>query len=466
MHFRLFDQEVYITRRKELAHQMQSGILLLLGNEEAGMNYAANTYPFRQDSSFLYYFGIDVPGLAAIIDLDEATTTIFGDELTLDDIIWTGPLPTLADMAEKVGVTHTRPAAAIGEYVRSAIQKNRPVHFLPPYRAVNRIKLADWLAIPIDAVTAKASVPFIKAVVAQRSIKSASELDEMRIACDISADMHMAAMQYARPGMKEYEVAAQVQRVAYENGGRLSYPIILTVEGQTLHNHYHGNTLAPGHLVLVDAGAENDMHYAGDLTRTFPVSGTFSSEQRNIYELVIQMMDNAINALKPGITYKEVHTIAAKTLIKGMAGLGIIKGDPDEALANDAHTLFFQHGLGHMIGLDVHDMEDLGEQHVGYDAGQQKSKAFGWKSLRLAKSLQPGMTFTVEPGIYFIPAQIDQWFAEKKLADFIDYKELMKYKNFTGIRVEDNYVITPTGAEKLGKYLPKYLNEIEAIRQS
>jgi Xaa-Pro aminopeptidase len=462
MHFRLFAEEVYTQRRKSLMESMQSGILLFLGNEEVGMNYADNTYPFRQDSTFLYYFGIDIPGLAAIIDADAQQTILFGDDISLDGVIWTGPLPTMAYMADQVGISKTASISELAGYLSN--KKN--IHYLPPYRAVNQIKLSSLLNQPLGKIKENFSLKLIKAVIGQRSFKSALELTEMEAACDISADMHLAAMQYAKPGMKEYEVAAQVRKVAYEQGGALAYPIILTVNGETLHNHYHGNTLAPGHLLLIDAGAENDLHYAGDLTRTFPVSSKYSEQQKDIYNLVIKMMDNAIDALKPGITYKEVHGIAAKTLIGGMLDLGILKGNAEEAFQNDVHTLFFQHGLGHMIGLDVHDMEDLGELHVGYEEGTQKSKAFGWKSLRLARTLQTGMTFTVEPGIYFIPTLIDRWYNERKLEQFINYEELLKYKNFSGVRVEDNYVITDTGARKLGKYLPKYLSEIEAIRES
>lgn len=460
MRFRIFDEDIYKQRRTTLVNSMQSGILLFLGNEEVGMNYTDNTYHFRQDSNFLYYFGLDIPGVAAIIDIDNNKTILFADDISLDSVIWTGPLPTVAYMAEQVGVHETAPVKELANYLNGKSN----IHYLPPYRAVNQIKLSTLLNIALPTVKDNYSLKLVKAIIAQRSFKSDFELAEMEKSCDISADMHLAAMKYAQAGMKEYEVAAQVQRVAMENGASLAYPIILTVNGETLHNHYHGNTLAPGHLVLIDAGAENDIHYAGDLTRTFPVSSTFTEQQKNIYNLVIKMMDNSIDALQPDITYKEVHSIAAKTLIDGMLDLGLLKGNAEELFQNDLHTLFFPHGLGHMIGMDVHDMEDLGEIYVGYDEQTKKSKDFGWKSLRLGRTLKPRMTFTIEPGIYFIPTLIDRWYSERKHEDFINYEVLLKYKNFGGIRVEDNYVITENGSKKLGKYLPKYLNEIEELR--
>lgn len=460
MKFRLFPEEVYKARRQSLIQKMQTGVLLFLGNEEVGMNYADNTYHFRQDSNFLYYFGLDLPGLAAVIDIDSNETIIFGDDISIDGVVWTGPLPSIAFLADQVGVSKTGKTNELGNYLKS----KKVVHYLPPYRAVNQIKLSEYLGLSLGAIKEQYSLSFVKAIIDQRSFKSDLELAEMDRSCDISADMHIAAMKYAQAGMKEYEVAAQVQKVANENGASLAYPIILTVNGETLHNHYHGNTLAPGNLILLDAGAENDIHYAGDLTRTFPVSAKFNDQQKNIYNLVIQMMDDAIAALKPGITYKEVHSLASKTMLSGLIDLGILRGTVEDCFVHDVHTLFFPHGLGHMIGMDVHDMEDLGEKYVGYEEGEEKSTAFGWKSLRLARTLKPRMTFTVEPGIYFIPTLIDRWYNEKKNSQFINYEELIQYKNFSGIRVEDNYVITEDGARKLGKYLPKYLNEIESFR--
>ncbi|RFM27521.1 aminopeptidase P family protein [Deminuibacter soli] len=464
MHLHLFEKQVYTSRRAALKKAMGSGVLLLMGNEESSMNYKDNCYPFRQDSSFLYYFGLDVPMLAAIIDIDNNTETIFGNELTLDEIIWTGPLPSVKDMAAMVGIDQTQPYAQVQQALQKAQTAGRTVHILPPYRPENQLKLSAWLQWPPEQLQQKASLPFIKAVIAQRAHKEACEVAELEKAVSISADMHLAALQYTRPGMKEYEIAAKVHEAAQAAGATLSYPIILTINGGVLHNHAHHNTIREGQMLLVDAGAENNMHYAGDLTRTFPVGKQFTARQREIYEVVLNAMNHAISLLKPGITYKEVHTQACEKLVEGLVGVNLMKGNPQEAVAAGAHTLFFQCGLGHMMGMDVHDMEDLGEQHVGYGDGMVKSKEFGWKSLRLARALEPGFVFTIEPGVYIIPEQIDTWKAENKLDAFINYSTLESYRDFSGIRIEDNFLVTDTGAHKLGKYLPKTLAEIEALR--
>jgi Xaa-Pro aminopeptidase len=461
MQFKLFPKEVYINRRNALKKQLGSGIILLLGNEESSMNYRDNCYPFRQDSSFLYYFGLDTPGLAGLIDVESGEEIIFGDELTMDMIIWTGPLPSVAEMAAEVGVAKTRPVASITDYLKNG----RRVHLLPPYRPENKIKLAAWLGKSVFEIDQLASEDLIRAVVAQRIIKEDIEIAEMEKAVSISVDMHLAAIQMTEPNMVEYEVAARVAEVALSAGGGLSYPVICTVNGQVLHNHYHGNTLREGQMLLLDAGAENDMHYAGDLTRTFPVGKKFTEQQREIYDVVLASMEHAIGLLKPGIPYKEIHTRACEKLMEGLKALQLVKGDATEAVAAGAHTLFFQCGLGHLIGLDVHDMEDLGEQYTGYTDTLKKSTEFGWKSLRLARELEPGYVLTVEPGVYIIPELIDQWKAVKKHEAFINYEVVEKYRSFGGIRIENNYVITDTGSRRLGEFLPVAAKEIEALRQ-
>lgn len=464
MHFKLFDQSVYSNRRQALKQRVGSGIILLLGNEESSMNYKDNWYPFRQDSSFLYYFGLDVAGLSAMIDADTGDEWIFGNELTIDEIVWTGPLPSVTEMAAAVGITKTEPVSKIGEYIKQAQNARRTIHFLPPYRPENRIKMANWFGVPVMLVDKLVSVPLIKAVISQRLIKEPVEIEAIEEAVSISVDMHRTAIQYAQPGMKEYEVAAKVQEVAMAANGRLSYPVICTINGQTLHNHYYGNTLQPGQMVLLDAGAENELHYAGDLTRTFPVGKQFSTQQREIYDVVLAAFEHAISLLKPGILYKEVHTKASEKLLEGLKAVGLVKGDPAEAVTAGVHTLFFQCGLGHLMGLDVHDMEDLGEQYTGYTDTLKKSTEFGWKSLRLARALEPGFVLTVEPGVYIIPELIDQWKAERKHEAFVNYELLEQYRNFGGIRVEDNYVITENGGRRLGKFLPVTAKEIEAMR--
>jgi Xaa-Pro aminopeptidase len=429
------------------------------------MNYADNTYPFRQDSTFLYYAGIDIAGLALVLDTESGEEILFGREAGIDDIIWTGPLPSLQDLADTVAIGKSRPYAQLAEVLRKAKDAGRRIHILPPYRPENKIKLADWLQQPIAGLQEYSSLELIKAVIVQRECKDADEIAEMERAVSVSVDMHLAAMKYTRPGMKEYEIAARVEEAALAAGGRLSYPTILTINGQVLHNHFHGNQVAEGHMVLCDAGAETAMHYAGDLTRTFPVGKQFTARQREMYQVVLDALDHAAGLLKPGIQYKEVHTQASIRLVEGLKALKLVKGDPAEAVAAGVHTLFFQCGLGHMIGLDVHDMEDLGEQYVGYSDTLKKSTEFGWKSLRLGRELKPGFVLTVEPGIYIIPELIDRWVAENKLSNFVDYNTLATYRDFGGIRIEDNFVITETGSRRLGKELPKTIAEVEALRQ-
>lgn len=465
MHLNLFDKLVYINRRKRLTAQVGKGIVLLMGNEDSSMNYTDNCYPFRQDSTFLYYAGLDIPGLAVVIDLDAGEEIVFGKEAGIDDIIWTGALPSLQEQAAATGITSTRPYDQLGDFLKVAKASNRRIHILPPYRPENKIKLSAWLEVPVVGLKEYVSIDLIQAVILQREAKEACEVEELEKAVSISADMHLVAMQYARPGMREHEVAAKVEEIALAAGGRLAYPIILTVNGQILHNHYHGNLLSEGQMILCDAGAENDRHYAGDLTRTFPVGKQFTTRQREVYQVVQNSLEHAVSLLKPGVLFKEVHTQACIKLVEGLKEIGLMKGDPVAAVAAGAHTLFFQCGLGHMMGMDVHDMEDLGEQFVGYTDTLKKSTEFGWKSLRLGRALKPGFVLTVEPGIYIIPELIDRWEAEHKHSDFVNYNTLSSYRSFGGIRIEDNFLITDSGSKKLGKDLPTSIAAIEALRQ-
>ena len=465
MSLHLFEKQVYINRRNKLRQNMGScGLILLMGNSDSSMNYKDNCYPFRQDSTFLYYFGLDLAGLAAIIDTDSGEEIIFGDELTIDDIIWTGTLPSVSELAGDVGVTVTRPYHDIAKFVEKARISSREAHILPPYRPENKIKLAHWFNCSLPDLDDKVSVKLIKAVISQRAIKEAIEIKEMEKAVDISIDMQLAVINYARPGIKEFELVAKAIETAQANDAGLSYPAIITMYGQTLHTHYYGNTLVDGRMVLCDAGAENNKRYAGDLTRTFPVGKTFTSRQKDLYETVLAAMDHAISLLKPGVQYRQIHLEACTKLMEGLNQAGLTKGDPAEAVAAGAHTMFFQCGLGHMIGLDVHDMEDLGEQYVGYSDTLKKGTEFGLKSLRLGRELEAGFTLTVEPGIYIIPELIDRWQAENKYKDFINYDVLNTYRDFGGIRIEDNFLITDDGCRLLGKYLPKSLKEIEGLK--
>lgn len=459
----MFAAKTYGERRNRLKKQIKSGLIVLFGNEESPMNYTDNTYHFRQDSTFLYFFGLDSPGLAAVIDIDENRETILGNELTIDDIVWMGSQPSLAEKSRQVGVANTAPATNLSEIIATARTKKRQIHFLPPYRPENKIKLFELLGIVPSKLSESASVELIRAVVAQRNFKTAEEIKEIELAADISVDMHTVAIRMGKPGMKEREIAAEVQRVAQAAGGQIAFPIILSINGQTLHNHYHGNTLKSGDMVLCDFGAETELHYCADLSSTFPVDPKFTARQKEIYAISLEAHNAALAALRPGKKFKEVHFAACRKIAEGLKGLGLMKGNVDDALEAGAHAMFFPCGTGHMMGLDVHDMEDIGEIYVGYGE-QTRSTQFGLKSLRLAKELQPGFVLTIEPGIYFIPELIDKWRAEKRFNDFLDYAKLESYKTFSGIRNEENVLITQDGYRLLGKKKPKSIEEVEALR--
>ena len=456
----MFAQETYVQRRAQLKKNVGSGVLLFLGNEEQGLNYEDNAFLYRQDSTFLYYFGISTPSLAAIIDIDNDREIIFGDELSIDYIVWMGVQPTLRDKSETVGITDVRPTAKLADYLHEAIQKGQTIHYLPPYRAEHRIKLNEWLGLPI--ARQEGSVPFIRGVVAQRNYKTAEEIEEIERACNVTADMHIAAIKAVRPGLYEYEVSAEIERVAHANGCTLSFPTIATINGQTLHNHVHHNLVKEGDLFLIDAGAELPSGYCGDMSSTVPAT-KFTTRQREVYEIQNAMHLESVKALRPGIPYMEVYDLSARVLVEGMKSLGLMKGNAEDAVREGAHALFYPHGLGHMMGLDVHDMENFGEVWVGYN-GQPKSTQFGRKSQRLAIPLEPGFVFTVEPGIYFIPELIDLWKGEKKFADFINYDKVEEYRHFGGIRNEEDYLVTADGARRLGKKIPLTPEEVEAIR--
>jgi len=457
----MFSTQVYSERRERLKSHFQDGLLLFLGNEESPMNYSDNAYAFRQDSSFLYYFGIDQPGYAAVIDLDRDRTVIFGNDLSIEDIVWTGILPTVAELASAVGVTETAPASALAAYLLGA--KERPVRFLPPYRPEHRLKLHVLLGLPLENLDARASLDLVRAIVEMRSIKDAEEVDQIEKAVDVTVDMHLAAMRMARPGVKESEIAARLTEIALASGGNLGYPIIATIHGETLHIHTHGNTLQSGQMLLLDAGAETAMHYTADLSSTCPVDAQFTPRQRDIYRIVLKAHLAVVEHLKPGVPFRDMHRLACRTIAEGLKDLGLMKGDLDEAVEQGAHALFFPCGVGHMMGLDVHDMENLGEVWVGYE-GRSKSTQFGLKSLRLARPLQAGFVLTVEPGIYFIPQLMDRWRAEGKFTEFIHYDRLAPYRGFSGMRIEENILITETGHRVLGKPWPRTLEEVEAAK--
>jgi len=459
----VFSTASYTDRRKSLRQEMGSGLVLFLGNAESPMNYADNTFPFRQDSTFLYLFGLDQPNLAAVMDLDEGSETIFGDELTIDHIVWMGDLPTIAERAREVGIADTRPFKDLKTVVEGALKAGRQVHILPPYRPENILLLGDLLGGSALQADVFISTELIMAVVRLREIKSDEEIDQIEQAVCTSVDMHMAAIAMARPGMSEAEIAAEVERIAQAAGGRTSFPVIATVNGAVLHNHYHGNKLKAGDLFLLDAGAENAMHYAGDLSSTFPVSARFTERQKTIYEICLTAHEAAVATLAPTVPNRDVHFAAARAIASGLKDLGLMRGNLDDAVQAGAHALFFPCGVGHMLGLDVHDMEDLGEQYVGYE-GQPKSTLFGLKSLRLARPLRPGFTLTVEPGIYFIPQLIDLWRGENRFGDYLNYDIVDKWRDFGGLRNEEDYLITESGKRLLGKKKPMTIAEVEVLR--
>ena len=459
----MFKSDVYSSRRIRLREGLSSGIILLPGNAEASMNYPANTYHFRQDSNFLYYFGLDQPGLAGILDIDENKDYLFGNDVDMDDIIWMGPQPTMKDRARNVGVEHTQPLSGLGAFIGKALEAGRKVHLSPPYRGKTLIWLEELLGVHHSKVGDYVSEELIRGIVRMRSIKDAEEIREIEGAVDVAYEMHTTAMKLARPGISEQEIVGAVEGISISYGGPVSFPVILSVDGQTLHNHYHGNILEEGKMMVTDAGSESSMRYASDITRTVPVGGKFNQRQKEIYEIVLKANTDTIAAIKPGVLYRDIHLMAARIVAGGMMDLGLMKGDIDEAVAQGAHALFFPHGLGHMMGLDVHDMENLGENYVGYDNEITRSKQFGLAFLRLGRKLEPGFVLTVEPGIYFIPALIDLWKAEGKFTDFINYDKVESYKDFGGIRIEDDILVTGTGYKVLGKPIPKTVAEIEQI---
>lgn len=453
-----FSAATYQSRRDTLRANVGSGQILLLGNQESSKNFVDNWYHFRQDSTFLYYFGIDLPDLMAVIDCDSGRDYIIGDDLTIDHIVWTGPQPTIAKLADGVGVSNTLETTKV-----TTLLKDK-THYLPPYRGEQTIQLHNILGSEINNIASGASMPLIQAIIAQRNIKSAEEIAEMHKACTITSKMHHAVMAAVRPGMYEYELVGVAHKVAAEHNVHFSFPPILTKNGQTLHNHYHGHQLKDGDIVLYDGGAEALSFYAGDMTRTFPVGRKYSSKQKEIYEIVYNMHRSSIDALAPGKTYQSIHLDSARVMVDGLKALGLMKGNTDEAVSSGAYAMFFPHGLGHMIGLDVHDMENLGEDHVGYGDAVERSTLFGLRSLRLGQTLQSGNCITVEPGIYFIPELMDMWRSEGKYMDFLNYDKMDSYKDFGGIRLEEDLVITAGGSELLGEPIASSVSEIEAVR--
>lgn len=457
----MFDKSVYTQRRNLLKKEISSGIALFLTNPEASFNYPANTYHYRQDSHFSYFFGINLPGFAGCIDFDSGEEVIFGTDFDIDDIIWMGEQPKVSELAAQAGISQSRAYSGLHDWLRVAVSTGRKIHFLPPYRGKVMIELSDLLSLPVSNIKTAASVELIKAVVKLKEVKDELEIAEIEKAVDVAWLMHTTAMKMARPGITEQAIAGTIEGIALSHGGAVSFPVILSMDGQTLHNHSHHNTLCPDRMLVVDAGAELHSLYSSDITRTIPVGGKFNPRQRDIYEIVLKANTESIAAIRPGKEYRENHFLAARVIAEGLKTIGLMKGDVDEAVAAGAHTLFFPHGLGHMMGMDVHDLESLGENYVGYDDVTKRATEFGTAYLRLGKKLKPGYVLTNEPGIYFIPALIDKFRSEGKYLDFVNYDKVETFKDFGGIRIEDDVLVTADGHRVLGKPIPKTVADVE-----
>jgi len=454
------DASTYAARRNVLRTAVPKGAILIMGNAEAPKNYVENPYPFRQDSHFLYYGGISQAGLALLIEAD-GSEVLYGTPEHRDDVIWFGPHATLDDHAAAAGIAATADIGGLADRLGTIGDGGVAIHFLPPYRAERSFVLAGLFGIDPREVEARTSIELVRAVNAQRSIKEAAEIVEIEDAVAVTARMYEVTMRSAEAGRTEAEIAAIHQAVAVVRDRRQAFEPIVTVCGDVLHNTSFANTLEDGDLLLVDSGAESPLHYASDITRTMPVSGKFTSQQRDIYEVVLAANEAAINAARPGVTNRELHLLAAHTVASGLKDIGVMKGNVDKAVAAGAHALFFPHGLGHMMGLDVHDMEDLGDI-VGYPEGEERSTQFGLAYLRMARKLEPGFVITIEPGIYFIAALIERWQGEKLHRSFIRYDKLDDFCGLGGVRIEDDVLITEDGSRVLGPGIPKTVDDVEA----
>ena len=461
----LFDKKTYIERRQVLAERIGSGIILLFGNNESPVNYPANGYKFRQDSSFLYYFGQHREGLVGVIDADERKEYLIGNDIDIEDIVWFGQVDSVADMAAQSGVANSAPMSQLAVLVEKARKSGRKVHFLPPYRHDLMIQIMDLTGIHPYKQREAASVELIKAVIDQRAVKSQGEVEEIERACAIGYEMHTTAMRMCAPGVTEQEIAGRISGIASSKGCIVSFPSILSMHGEIMHGYPSPRPLEAGRLMLCDAGAETNENYCSDNTRTTPISGKFTQRQRDIYSIVEACHDLALTLAKPGVKWWDVHFGVARLMTERLKELGLMKGDTDEAVANGAHAMFFPHGLGHMMGMDVHDMEGLGQTYVGFDDEVRPNlEQFGTNCLRCGRRLQEGWVMTDEPGIYFIPALIDEWRQTGHCKDFLNFDLLETYKDFGGIRLENDILITADGCRILGKQIiPYHIDDVEAF---
>ena len=466
----MFSKEVYARRRQTLVAKMadsaaegKRGIALFIGNTEAPAQYKDNCYKFRQDSTWLYLFGIDQPLYAAIIDLDNGNETVFANDVEIGDIIWMGPQPSVASVAASVGVEKSAPYTALNAAVAKVLAEGRPVHFVKPSRYYNTMKIASLLGCGTDEVAGRFSLALTKAIISMRLVKEDCEIEAIDDACNLGYEMHTMARNSIVPGIIEQEIVGKMDGVTLSKGWGVSFPTILTQHGETLHNHLHDKIIEPGKLMVIDAGAESNVHYASDFTRTYPTSGKFTAKQREIYQIVCDCNEFAFSMTRPGISYREVHLKTMHLMLEELRALDIVRGDVQDMVEAGIAGLFMPHGLGHNMGLDVHDMEDYGENYVGYDDDQRRSPQLGLGSLRMARKLVPGNVITDEPGIYFIPALIEKWKSEKTGQGFVNYQKLESYYDFGGIRLEDDVLVTADGARRLGKKrLPISPDDVEA----
>ena len=471
----MFSKETYIQRRNELKELVGSGIVILFGNNESPYNYPANAYyPFRQDSSFLYYFGQQREGLVGVIDIDNDKEWLIGDDIDIEDIVWYGSVDSVADMAAQVGVANTAPMKSLSSFISAdrlpprsleRLRGEAPIHFLPPYRHDTKIQIMDLLGIHPSKQKEAASLSLIKAVVKMRSTKTPEEIEELERAVEIGYKMHTTAMRITRPGLTEKYVGGQVDGIAHSYGAQVSFATIFSQHGEIMHGNPSMDVLESGRLVLCDAGAETINHYSSDHTRTFPVNGKFTQRQLDIYRIVEECHDYVLDVAKPGVKYMDVHFAVCRLMTERLKELGLMKGDVDEAVAAGAHAMFLPHGLGHMMGMDVHDMEGLGQIYVGFDEETRPNlEQFGTNCLRMGRRLEEGFVVTDEPGIYFIPALIDDWRKSGHCAEFLNFDLLETYKDFGGIRIEDDVLITKDGCRFLGeKRIPYHPKDVEAF---
>ncbi len=463
----LFSKSTYVERRNELKKLVGSGLIVLFGNNDSPANYPSNTYKFRQDSSFLYYFGLHRNGLVGVIDVDNDREYLVGDEIDIEDIVWYGSVTSVAEMAEMTGVARTAAMRELPAIVESAKAQGEEVHFLPPYRFDNQIQIMDLLGIHPSQQKAAASLKLIAAVVKMRTTKTEEEIAELERAAEIGYEMHTTAMRLCRPGITEQYIGGMVDGIANAYGCMVSFQTIATQHGEVMHGNPSPAKLEAGRLMLVDAGAETNENYCSDNTRTTPVSGVFTQKQKDIYNIVVECHDHVLEVAKPGVKWWDVHFAVCRIITERLQQLGLMKGDVEESLKAGAHAMFLPHGLGHSMGMDVHDMEGLGQVYVGFDNEVRPSTQFGTNALRFGRRLQKGFVVTDEPGIYFIPALIDDWKKNGTNAQFLNFDKIDEYRDFGGIRIEDDVLITDEGCRFIGsKRIPYHVEDVEEFMRS